>query len=84
MVEPKGPAMPLSRPSAIFQAVLLVGLAIHAALDELTQEYVGRSAEFFDWAADVSGVIAGLAVAQLVIRATQRANQIVIPRRGVT
>lgn len=51
---------------------LIIGvlLALYAALDEFTQIYVGRSAEWADWVADVAGIVAGLvmcAVARALI-----------------
>lgn len=38
---------------------LVLGLAF-GALDELTQPYVGRHADWFDWLADAAGVGVGL------------------------
>ncbi len=43
------------RPIAIF-----VGLAAYAAMDELTQPFVGRTAEWGDWFADLAGVMVGI------------------------
>ena len=37
-------------------------LAVYAAIDEFTQTFVGRSAEWMDWMADLAGVMAGLAL----------------------
>lgn len=42
---------------------IFIGLAIFGGLDELTQPPFGRTADWFDWFADVSGLIFGLFVA---------------------
>jgi VanZ family protein len=42
-------------------AVLAI-LAVYAGFDETTQPLVGRTADWADWVADVSGTLAGLAV----------------------
>lgn len=41
-------------------------LALYGACDELTQPYVGRSCDFFDWLADVGGIVLGLATWTLI------------------
>ncbi|MBX3394435.1 MAG: VanZ family protein [Phycisphaerae bacterium] len=41
-------------------AAVLVGLAAYAAVDELTQPWVGRSCEWGDWLADLGGAAIGL------------------------
>jgi VanZ family protein len=43
-------------------AVLAVGLAIFAAIDEATQPLFGRSAEPLDWVYDLIGLAAGIGV----------------------
>ncbi len=45
-----------SIPSAL---LIGAGLAICGALDELTQPWAGRSAEFSDWLYDLSGIVVG-------------------------
>ena len=40
-------------------------LAIYAAIDELSQMYVGRSAEWADWIADFTGIVVGLVTCAL-------------------
>ena len=40
---------------------LWLPLAVHGALDEVTQPYFGRHAETSDWYADIGGAAAGLA-----------------------
>ena len=42
-------------------ALTLAGLALYGALDEVSQGWVGRSCDVWDWCADVGGV--GLALA---------------------
>lgn len=44
---------------------VFVGLAIFGGLDELTQPLVNRSADWFDWFADVAGIAVGLLVARV-------------------
>lgn len=43
-------------------AILAVGLAVFAAIDEVTQPWFGRSAEPLDWVYDLIGVATGIAV----------------------
>jgi VanZ family protein len=40
--------------------VLLLAALIYAALDELTQRWVGRQPDALDWLADAVGILAGL------------------------
>lgn len=40
--------------------VLLIVLAVHGALDEVTQPLVGRHADVADWCADILGAALGL------------------------
>lgn len=40
-----------------------VGLTAFGAADELTQPWVGRTAEWLDWTADLAGLAVGLAAA---------------------
>lgn len=42
-----------------------VGLCAAAALDELTQNWVGRSGNWGDWAADVVGLLLGMSLSRL-------------------
>ena len=46
-------------------AVWLVG-TIYAALDEITQVPVGRTADINDWAADVLGIVTGIIIFRLI------------------
>lgn len=41
----------------------IVATALYGAIDELTQLFVGRTADLRDWLADVTGAIAGALVA---------------------
>lgn len=55
------------------QAVLIWGavtaiVAVHGMVDELTQPWTGRDAEFLDWVADCAGAAVGAAMAVLVRR----------------
>ena len=52
----------LTTRSASRWLTILVLLALYAAVDEFTQMYVGRSAEWADWVADLAGIVAGLAM----------------------
>jgi hypothetical protein len=36
---------------------MIIGLFLLGAMDEITQPYVNRSCDFFDWLADASGII---------------------------
>lgn len=45
-----------------------LALAAFALLDEATQPLAGRDFEWLDWAADVSGIAAGMALAARVAR----------------
>ena len=69
----------LSRPlthRAAGAAVWMVGiLALYAAVDELLQTPVGRECEFWDWVADVAGVVAGLALFRAAQRVRSRAAE---------
>ena len=44
-----------------------LGLMVFAALDEATQPWFGRTADYRDWLADVVGIVAGIAVAGLLV-----------------
>jgi VanZ family protein len=48
--------------------LIVVGLAIFGGFDELTQPLVNRQADWFDWIADVSGVVFGTALGVAVAR----------------
>src|SRR5262245_48048419 len=41
--------------------VILAGVAAFAGIDELTQPPFGRSADWYDWYADLAGIAIGLA-----------------------
>jgi VanZ family protein len=49
-------------------AVVLFAIALFAAVDEITQPYVGRKCDPLDWVADVAGAIAGLAAYSIAFR----------------
>ena len=51
-------------------ALVLFAIAFFAALDEITQPYVGRQCDPLDWLADVAGAITGIAVYSLWGRKT--------------
>lgn len=38
---------------------IVIALALFGAVDEVTQPLVGRTADFWDWAADVGGIVLG-------------------------
>lgn len=40
-------------------AAFVLGLLVLGILDEVTQPWIGRSCDFFDWLADTAGVITG-------------------------
>jgi VanZ family protein len=66
------------RPGALLVWVSLGMIALYAAADEFLQSFVGRSAEAGDWAADVAG--AGAMLALLEWR--RRAVRAVAAQRG--
>lgn len=53
--------------------VLLFAIALFAAVDELTQPYVGRQCDPLDWVADLTGALAGIVVFTAFAR--NRANR---------
>jgi VanZ family protein len=53
-------------------AILVVGLTIFAALDELTQPAFGRSAELLDWVCDLIGLAVGIGLVALARSAAKR------------
>ncbi len=57
----------LSRPVRT-AVVTLFAMAVWAAVDELTQPLVGRSAEVLDWLCDVLGAAAGIGMASTMIQ----------------
>lgn len=48
-----------------------VAIAVFAALDELTQPWVGRDCDLRDWCADVLGALVGLSTGCLLARRTR-------------
>lgn len=50
-------------------------LLTYAAIDELLQIPVGRSAEWGDWLADAAGGLVGIALATVVLRRMARATE---------
>lgn len=66
----KGASAPSSLPAGLrfrFLGAVLV-LAIYAMLDELTQPFVGRTCDPYDWLADCVGMVIGLLTAALLNR----------------
>jgi VanZ family protein len=53
-------------------AVLVFAIAVFAALDEITQPYVGRQCDPLDWVADLAGATAGISVFSLQSRRSPR------------
>lgn len=56
------------RTSAAWGALLLVIIALYGAFDELLQIPVGRTADVWDWYADMLGAIVGLAAMDLLAK----------------
>jgi VanZ family protein len=60
--------------------VLAVGVAIFGGMDELTQPPFGRTADWYDWYADVSGITIGLllgvAANRILRRWTERSEAV--------
>ena len=72
------------RLSWVQYAILLAGLMFYGAVDELTQPWVGRRAEWNDWLADCGGVASGLAIFFLLSQRGQQNDEQKPPyRRGV-
>lgn len=57
-------------------AILIVALAAFGGLDELTQPWFSRSAEWLDWAADCLGIVLGVGLVMfLANRVVRRKTQ---------
>jgi len=54
--------------------ILMAALAAFGALDELTQPWFSRSAEWADWAADCLGIVLGVGLVLLLIRQPNRST----------
>ena len=54
--------------------VLLVAVAAFGGLDELTQPPFGRTADWYDWFADLAGVVVGVSLGAAVNHRLQRAD----------
>lgn len=65
------------RVGELFVWVATVVIATYAAADEILQEFVGRSLEFYDWLADVSGAVMVLAVLEWRRRRAAAASELV-------
>ncbi len=52
--------------------ILIAALAVFGGLDELTQPWFSRSAEWADWAADCLGIVLGVSLVMLLIRRLNR------------
>ncbi len=50
-------------------------LAVYGVFDELTQLFVNRSADFYDWCADLVGSTAGLASVTFVLWCLRRSDR---------
>jgi VanZ family protein len=59
-------------------AGIAAGVAVYAALDELTQPWTGRDSNFWDWIADMAGMALGLALFALIERYSLRRREVVI------
>jgi VanZ family protein len=57
-------------------AWIAAGIAIYAALDELTQPWTGRDRSFWDWIADLAGMGLGLALFAASQRYRQRRRKL--------
>lgn len=69
-----GSSLGWKRAAAVFGIV-----AVYGVIDELTQIPVGRTADVYDWIADVTGAVAGLGILA-VLRTAQ--NRLAESRRG--
>jgi VanZ family protein len=49
-------------------AGFVLGLLILGALDEITQPYIGRTCDLYDWLADLSGVVSGTILLAVLFR----------------
>lgn len=67
-------AWSLRKPMTFMQYLVVIsGIAVYAALDEITQMLVpNRSCEFLDWCADVTGGVLGLVFAAIVMHLLRR------------
>lgn len=43
--------------NSMFNFILLLTILAFAMADELTQNFVGRTASFYDWTADLAGIV---------------------------
>ena len=60
-------------------AAIVVGLSAFGAFDELTQPLANRHADWYDWYADVAGVVAGTIAGALVYGAARMWTSRAIP-----
>lgn len=60
--------VPTSKPHAPTYLGIAIFLAAYAAMDELTQPWVGRSSEWLDWLADLAGTAVGLGLGAVLFR----------------
>jgi len=68
---------PMLWPSGFFRrrrswGLLGLGLAVYALLDEVTQPVLGRQFEWFDWTADLAGIVGGFLVFQILVVMVRR------------
>jgi VanZ family protein len=60
------------RVRAVHLLIVFAVVVTFGGLDELTQPPFGRTADWFDWYADVCGTLIGLALAAVVCRYLER------------
>lgn len=53
-------------------AIAMLIIATYAALDELTQPYFRRQADFWDWVADLAGAVVGWLIGVLLLSCFRR------------
>uniref|UniRef100_A0A7C2K0X2 VanZ-like domain-containing protein n=1 Tax=Schlesneria paludicola TaxID=360056 RepID=A0A7C2K0X2_9PLAN len=58
-----------------------LAILLWAWVDELTQPFVGRTADIYDWLADAAGCSVGMLVAWTLVRLFRAPPRRVVPRR---
>jgi VanZ family protein len=66
----------------VWLAVILIGMS-YGAIDELTQPPFGRTCDFYDWLADMAGVLTAV-MGMLAIQMTQKADPLELDEELVT
>lgn len=59
LTERKGGGSQVSKSQGI---LILLGVAAAGLLDEATQPWVGRTFDWYDWAADITGIVLGISL----------------------